>query len=303
MSIDMSHLDRGTDYGNQGVKAYAELGHGSDMHRFLRPFIAKDLEQLEGKAMLDAGCGACPYAIYAALCGAKVQAIDIQDGMISEAQKAVRALGLSDSITAQVGDATKMSFKDDSFDHAISINVGCNLPPDIFSSHFQEIGRTLKSTGSATIAAPYSLEVVFTNGLEDHRSVQEHIRDVLQNLPDNPSPDVIRKKLNELTEVNSATFVLKDGRLELVTPKTVLTKGQPIWRKLTHVTIPNFFHSKEEYLSAFEMAKLKIEALSAGLFSDSVERQAFNASKDVQPKLGPAYETNAPFIVYHVRKK
>lgn len=84
------HTDRGTDYSEKAVLAYAESNHGPDGALFLDPYFKKDLEALNREKVLDAGCGAAPWAIYAASNGGDVYAVDIQENMIIEAQRAAQ---------------------------------------------------------------------------------------------------------------------------------------------------------------------------------------------------------------------
>ncbi|HSW85914.1 MAG TPA: class I SAM-dependent methyltransferase [Rhabdochlamydiaceae bacterium] len=305
-SSSQNQLLRGTNYGDNGVDAYAKFAHGSDLGLFLNVFVANDLDQLnqqEGKKLLDAGCGAAPWSIYAAKKGAIVNAIDLQPGMIKNAKEAIEQAGpLSGRIVSEVGDATDLSFEDKMFDHAISINVGCNLPTSIFSKHFEEIGRVLKKDGTATIALPYSLDVVFTDGSKEANEVQARITKVLSGLPSNPKDQEIQNKLGELEEIVSATFAVIGNRLVLVDDINRLESGQKIWRKLTKVTIPNHYHSQDEYIKAFEKGNLKIVEISQRTLRSSEERDMINAL-DIHPKLGEEYERHPPFLVYHLTKK
>src|ERR1700722_1987921 len=104
----MTSISRGTSYGDEAIAGYAKSAHGADMGVFLYPFIQKDLDGLKDKQMLDAGCGAAPWSIYAAKQGAKVTGIDLQEGMIAKAQEAIKAAGVT--VKAEVGDATKLAF-------------------------------------------------------------------------------------------------------------------------------------------------------------------------------------------------
>jgi len=53
----------------------------------------------------------------------------------------------------QVGDAADMPYDDDSFDVAISLFVMCNLSPESFVKHFQELNRVLVLGGKAILLA------------------------------------------------------------------------------------------------------------------------------------------------------
>jgi SAM-dependent methyltransferase len=294
---------RGTEYGTNGIEAYAKFAHGSDMSCFLDPFIAKGLDKQNGKKVLDAGCGAAPWSIYAAQRGATVDAIDIQPGMIVAANKAIVQANLADKVTAVVGDGTALPYQDNSFDHAISINVGCNLPKQIFAQHFQQLGKAINLGGTIDVAAPDSLDVVFTDGSSSEAVVGAHIAEVLKALPNNPTPAQIQEKLGALKEITSATFTIVENRLVLVTDQTKLVSGQNIWRKLAAVTIPNHYYSDADYMAAFKAANLTLAKVDRRVFATEMERTAFNLDKAVHPKLGSTYSKHAPFVVYHVEKR
>lgn len=290
---------RGTSYGDEAIAGYAKSAHGADMGVFLYPFIQKDLDGLKGKMLLDAGCGAAPWSIYAAKQGAKVVGIDLQDGMIEKARDAIKSANVP--VHVEVGDATKLTFKDKTFDHVLSSLVGCNLPSSIFTSHFTEMGRVLNADGTATVSIPASLNVVFTNGTAKPDETASKIAQVLSQLPDDASDDEVRAGLNKLDHIVSATFTKVGKRIELVEDLSKLESGQKIWRKLAHVTIPNHYHAESEYFTAFEKAQLKVEHVSARVVL-SEERERVNTTEGVHPSLGKAYEEQPPFKVFHLKK-
>lgn len=294
----------GAEYGSRAIEAYAKFAHGLDMAYFLDPFIAQGLDKQKGKKVLDAGCGAAPWSIYAASKGALVDAIDLQPGMILKAKEAILQAGLATKIYAFVGDATNLPYKTKPlFDHAISINVGCNLPSSVFYHHFSQLEMVLKDEGTVDIAVPDSLDVVFTDGSSTTQKVNQHIESVLSKLPDNPTREQIQDQLILLKEVVSATFYIKNKRLVLLAKGTELESGTPIWRKLAAVTIPNFYHSESEYIAATHYFGLTLIGFSRKSFHSDKERTDFNAVHNGHPKLGEEYVGNSPFVVYHVQKK
>jgi len=295
----MIPITRGTFYGDEAIAGYVKFAHGTDMEVFLCPFIQQDLDGLKGKLMLDAGCGAAPWSIYAAKQGADVIGIDLQEGMILKAQEAIRNAQVS--VKVAVGDATRLNFGENSFDHVLSSLVACNLPSEIFANHFLEIGRVLKAGGSATVSTPVSLDIVFMNGSAKPDETANKIARILNDLPDDPSDDSVRAGLNRLDEVVSATFTMNGKRLELVTDLSKLESGQKIWRKLTSVTIPNYFHAESEYTKAFGEACLKLKQVSTRTIT-SKERSVINATAGIHPTLGVAYEQHPSFKVYHLEK-
>lgn len=296
--------DRHYDYGQKNVKAYADYSknkHGPDGGLFLDPYFISLIQNLNGEKVLDVGCGAGPWSIYAAQNGGIVSGLDIQPGMIEAAIKATEVAGLSDKIRYLVGDASNLPYVRGSFDRAISICVGCNLPKEIFKKHIEEIQRTLKADGVAAIAAPTSLHVVFSDGSRKENEVHKHIQAVLAELPDNPSREEIADKLSKLTEVLSATFYVKAGRLTLLTSENEVREGDQIWRKLPKPIVPNFYYRAESYEKAIKEKGLEYTTYMPH-FNSEAERSVYNASVPAHEKLGPAYVTNAPFVIFHVKK-
>lgn len=297
------HTDQGTEYGENAVMAYADSNHGPDGNLFLDPYFKPDLENLNNKKILDAGCGAAPWSIYAAKQGGEVYAIDIQESMIKTARKAVQAANLIKRINLFKGDIASLPYKNSFFDKAISICVACNLPPEAFEKHFVEFQRTLKKEGVAVIGAPVSLDVAFSNGSKTDVEVFLHIQQVLSQLPDNPSAEIISEKLLQLEEVLSATFYLKNNRLALVANENALKEGEKIWRKLPKLIVPNRYYSKNYYINVFKKYNFDIEKIDFPHFKNEEDRVAYNKNAPANSKLGQAYVLHAPFIIFHIKKK
>ncbi len=298
--IGIAHTEIGTEYGKRGVAAYAESNHGPDGRLFLDPYFMGDLENLQGERVLDAGCGAAPWAIYAAKQGGDVYAIDIQQGMIEAARVAVKRAGVEERVHVDQGDVAELPYESDFFDKEISICVGCNLPPESFEKHFYECHRTLKTGGVAVIAAPNSLDVAFSNGSKTKDERDRHIQDVLEKLPDNPTPEMISEGLLQLEEVLSGTFYVENNRLKLVEDAKKLQEGQPIWRKLPTLVVPNRYYSQDYYMDTFKKYHFEVEKIERPHFNSEEDRLSHNATSN--SKLGPEYVKHAPFMIFHVKK-
>src|SRR5690349_6768870 len=104
------HTTSGTEYGSEGSKAYARVRHGPDGTLFLDPYFIPFLESLNGKVLLDAGCGAAPWAIYAARNGATVYGIDIQPHMIEQGNQAVLESKLENKVFLKIGDVANLPY-------------------------------------------------------------------------------------------------------------------------------------------------------------------------------------------------
>ena len=171
------HTEAGTSYGDHGIDTYAKMRHGADGKLFLDPYFLPYLKETEGQSLLDAGCGAGPWAIFAADHGAMVYGIDIQENMIEKAKLAALEAKVEDKTRFEVGDVGHLPYPNDFFDKAISLNVGCNLPS--LESHIKELKRVIKKGGSALLTAPSSFGIVFTDGTHSDEKVIEHIHQLL----------------------------------------------------------------------------------------------------------------------------
>ncbi|MBX7066557.1 MAG: class I SAM-dependent methyltransferase [Parachlamydiales bacterium] len=291
------HTESGTQFGQEGAKAYAQNRHGPDGALFLDPYFIPYLLNLENLTVLDAGCGAGPWAIFAAQNGASVFAIDIQQKMIDLAIAAAKDAKIEERITFLIGDVANLPYSSQSFDLALSINVGCNLPSNAefegksvgLGPHVAEMGRTLKPNGKAILTAPASFGTVFGNG----SSYILHIEQILSSLPENPSPSEIVSHLNQLKEVYRATFAIRNRRLVLITDESKLIPGEEIWRKLPGLTVPNRYHGEAEYLQAFN---------DAGLVVERIARPRFNSEEEWSlTSLGKEYLDHHPFVIFYLK--
>lgn len=293
---DVGHESDGTNYSSDGVLAYEQNRHGKDGALFLDPCFIPKLENMNGQILLDAGCGAGPWSIYAAKNGAMVYGIDIQEGMIGRAIAGAKDEGMQNQTHFLVGSVSELPYSDDFFDSAISINVGCNLPNNIFSEHFHEINRTLKNGGTLTITAPASFGVLFTNG-GDSVYIRRKIDTALLAIGGAKSAELISQELNKLDEVLRATFAFKNGRLTLIENENELIEGECIWRKIPGLAVPNYYHSEQSYIDAILLSDLSIERTDRLQFSSAGEWQEYSSD------LGKEYIEYHPFVVFHLRKK
>ena len=149
------HFSSGTRYGVDEIEVFAGNGgrHGAIGEAFFDFHIAHSLKTLvQGKKVLDIGCGVGDWCHLAARYGAKsVDGFDIQEDMVAIAKRATSHLN---TVHIQVGDAANMPYGDGSFDVAISLFVTCNLSPEAFAKHFKELFRVLVPGGKAILLIP-----------------------------------------------------------------------------------------------------------------------------------------------------
>jgi SAM-dependent methyltransferase len=287
------HTGEGTSYGEHGIHTYAKMKHGPDGNLFLDPYFIPYLLNLHGEVLLDAGCGAGPWSIFAAKNGAFVHGIDIQEGMIEKAQKAAVDEQVGSHTDFIVGDVAHLPYPDNFFDKALSINVGCNLP--CLKPHFDELSRVLKSGGIAIITAPSSFDVVFTDGKRGSGEVTSSI-DLLLTNDQESFPNIIQG----LDEVYRATFAKRQNTWSLVYDETDLGSGEEIWRKIPMMAVPNYYHSVDEYITLISSADFFIKQIHRPHFNDEHARQDYNNNQ--RHMLGKEYVANSPFVILVIQK-
>jgi SAM-dependent methyltransferase len=111
-----------------------------------------------GTGLLDLGCGAGRHAFEAARRGARVVALDTDQGELQNVRAVAAAMGDADEIPAGgsiqtvSGDATAMPFPDAAFDVVIAAEVMEHIPTDQAAMH--EVARVLKPGGIAAVTVP-----------------------------------------------------------------------------------------------------------------------------------------------------
>lgn len=336
---ESAHKIGGTSYGMEGAKSYAKAKHGPDGSQFLDSVFLPKLHGLIGQNIIDIGCGAAPWAVYAANQGAKVFGIDYQMGMLKNAKEAVIKADVDGRVVLANADGAALPAADNEFSLALSINVGCNLPnthtvsvnePDRgldysqvvgFEPHFEEMARVLQSGGKAVVTAPTSFGEVFTRGTREKKYVLESIEEKLitinteiSQIPQSitgiertiKEDSIIKKYLNTLDDVYRATFAFRDNQWVLITNERQLKSGEKIWRKLPGLTVPNNYHNEDEYFQAAKKAGLRVIEQHHRMFQTEKERRKYNASVPTNKHLGKEYslcsDGKPPFVVYVFEK-
>lgn len=226
-----AHDKSGTEYG-ANVAKYATARHGPDGAQFLDPVFLPKLENLGGQHVIDIGCGAGPWAVYAANQGAKVFGIDYQMGMLENAKKAITEADVNGKVVLANADGAALPAADNEFSLALSINVGCNMPntstinvdePEKnlkysrgvgFEPHFREMARVLKQGGRAVVTAPTSFGEVFTRGDKLKPEIIVSIQNELDEIGNSKDPTVIKSHLDKLENVYKSHFCLERRQVD-----------------------------------------------------------------------------------------
>jgi ubiquinone/menaquinone biosynthesis C-methylase UbiE len=113
-------------------------------------FILKHLGDVQGKVLLDLGCGAGENSVYFAKRGAICTASDYSPGMVEVALKLAENNGVS--ITGCTANAMALDFADDTFDIVYASNLLHHLPDP--KTCIREMHRVLKPGGKACFWDP-----------------------------------------------------------------------------------------------------------------------------------------------------
>jgi ubiquinone/menaquinone biosynthesis C-methylase UbiE len=144
--------------GYMGVPFF-NIGGAASMDRLA------ELCHVDGDAVvLDVGCGTGGNSCYLAeKYGCRVVGVDIAEHMIRYAEKRVEALGLTDRVSFQVGDAYGLDFPEDSFDVVLTVFTSQFLDP---ARAFPEFHRVLKEGGLLGINEMYRADQVPPEAVE-----------------------------------------------------------------------------------------------------------------------------------------
>lgn len=109
------------------------------------------LDDINGKTVLDYGCGAGENTVLLANRGGKVTGVDISPELIEIAEKRVKLHDLNRDVDFKVGSGHELPFDDDTFDVVFGMAILHHLDLDLSS---KEVLRVLKPGGYAIFSEP-----------------------------------------------------------------------------------------------------------------------------------------------------
>lgn len=133
------------------IERYRQAGQGAG--NISKDTLFANLLPLEGKAVLDYGCGHGENAILLAACGAQVTAFDLSPESVAKARRRAELHGLADRIQVDERAAGQTDYPPASFDvvtgFAILHHLHWMLP-----AIYTEVARVLKPGGVACFTEP-----------------------------------------------------------------------------------------------------------------------------------------------------
>jgi SAM-dependent methyltransferase len=124
---------------------------------------------LQGKRILDLGCGMGDAAVYFALRGAQVSAVDISPGMVDVCRRLAQREGVASQVQAQAAVGERLPFADGSFDVVYGNGVLHHLDLGISGP---EIARVLGPGGLGVFIEPLAYNPV----IEVYRKLASGVR-------------------------------------------------------------------------------------------------------------------------------
>lgn len=105
----------------------------------------------QGETILDIGCGNARDLLQILDAGASIVGVDLSEGMIEQARLELEAAGYS-GVRLEVGDATRLSFPEGTFDKVLCSEVIEHIPDAAAAA--REMWRVLKPGGTLVMSTP-----------------------------------------------------------------------------------------------------------------------------------------------------
>lgn len=145
------------------------VASGDDFHRFAQRSrtmvgMSEFLGDLNGKKVLEYGCGLGQLSVLLAKSGAEVHAFDISEASVEVTRKRAEVNGVVDRITVTAAAGESLPFADESVDVVVGKAVLHHLNVGLSAGHLH---RVLKEHGKATFCEPMGMNPLLQFG-RDH---------------------------------------------------------------------------------------------------------------------------------------
>lgn len=132
---------------------------GANFHTYARssavmPGVSEFLGDLEGKHVLEYGCGLGQLSVLLARSGARVSTFDISAGSVEVARRRAELDGLDDRIDFEVATAEDLPYDDESFEIVVGKAILHHIDPAAGAAH---LARVVRPGGRAAFVEPMGM--------------------------------------------------------------------------------------------------------------------------------------------------
>ncbi len=137
---------------------------GANFHNYARnsavmPGVAEFLGDLDGKRILEYGCGMGEMSVLLGKSGAQVSTFDISAGSVRVAQARAELDGVADRIDFEVATAEDLPYPDGSFDLVIGKAILHHIDPALGADH---LARVVAPGGRAAFVEPMGMNPILS---------------------------------------------------------------------------------------------------------------------------------------------
>ena len=136
---------------------------------FENSYCLEEMGPLDGKKILDLGCGAGEAAVYFAMQGATVCGVDVSPKMLTVVQKLAETRDVQ--VRTVLAGAEDLPFEDESFDLVYGNGVLHHVDK---AAALREVNRILNSSGTAVFIEPLAYNPL----IKAYRKIAQNIRTV-----------------------------------------------------------------------------------------------------------------------------
>lgn len=213
---------------------FAKGRDGRPFGRFMRP------QDIEGKGVLEIGCGMGTHAAMLARTGANLTAIDLTERAVRTTKRRFELFGLTGNI--QRADAENLPFEDGSFDYVWSWGVIHHSAN--FERCLAEIARVLRPGGRLMLMVYYRPSIVYylNNGLIRGILLGQLLRKTLQQIYVEAGDGAYARVFNKRELRAHLASAFKDALISIVGLKAELFPiPRTKFKMLLESVIPDWF--------------------------------------------------------------
>lgn len=158
-SIHESERQKWDELAQQKLDALRPTPIGANFHTYARntalmPGVSEFVGDLEGKHVLEYGCGMGELTVLLARSGARVSSFDISAGSVEVTRRRAEIDGVADRIDVEVATAEDLPYEDETFEIVIGKAILHHIDPARGAHH---LARVVKPGGRAVFTEPMGM--------------------------------------------------------------------------------------------------------------------------------------------------